>query len=112
MLPDVPLGLMSPDRHEVSHLAAVSVPPGRITDRHAKLGFENLDESVAQLDRDGPADANPTPLVEVRNIEGHAHRTLSVVEAQNNPAMAFNGQISRSIPPRDGRLYPNRFQAA
>ena len=52
------------------------VPPRRIVDGDPKLGFEDLDEPVAKPDRDRLADADPTELAEMGNIERNAHRTL------------------------------------
>jgi len=76
VLPNFPLGLMSPDRHEIARFPTIIAPPRRIVDRDPKLGFENLEEPVAKLDRDRLANADPTELAEMGNIERHAHRTL------------------------------------
>jgi hypothetical protein len=42
---------------------------------NAYLGFENMYEPAAQLDRNGFVDANPTELAEMGNIEGNGHCT-------------------------------------
>jgi len=81
MLPNVPLRLMSPDRHEIARFPTIIVPPRRIVDRDPKLGFEDLDEPVAKLDRDRLVNADPTELAEMGNIEGNAHRALLMVKA-------------------------------
>src|SRR6516164_1785908 len=81
MLPNVPLRLMSPDRHEIARFPIIIGPPRRIVDRDPKLGFEDLDEPVAKLDRDRLVNADPTELAEMGNIEGNAHRALLMVKA-------------------------------
>ena len=55
--------------------------PRRIVDRDPKLGFEDLDEPVAKLDRDRLVNADPTELAEMGNIEGNAHLVLLMVKA-------------------------------
>src|SRR5215472_10260551 len=76
VLPNVPLRLMPPDRHEIARFPTMIVPPRRIVDGDPKLGFEDLDEPVAKPDRDRLANADPTELAEMGNIERNAHRTL------------------------------------
>jgi len=47
MLPNIPLGLVSPNWDEVARLAAMLAPARLIVHRHVHLGFENLEKPFA-----------------------------------------------------------------
>src|SRR5258708_12793449 len=88
MLPNVPLRLMSPDRHEILHLAAICVPARRIMNRNAELAIENGDEPVTELDGNSPVDANPAEFVEMGKIDRNALYGVSghAIPAKQTPS--------------------------
>src|SRR4051812_36182087 len=73
MLPNVPLRLMSPDRHEVAHISAMCVPARWIIDRNAEFAFQHRDKPTAKRDRHGSADSSPTELAKMGNVGCNAH---------------------------------------